>query len=263
MIKLFDRNPIQKAFSDAALQYDVLTSMHKEIGRELTGKLADIEGISSILDIGMGTGWFTNRLTNSFPEAKVIGLDFAPGMIDCAKNQNEGFEIVQAHARALPFKEKTFDLIVSNLAYQWVEDLPRAFNLCYSTLKENGVFCFTMFGRNTCKELFLCLENSSDKKAAERTLPIRKLASKTQVVEAIYGEGFKEVEEDDEQIKVHFPDMMALIKWIKDIGANTLERDVYMGKDLLTRAGDYYDKNFRDRLGIYATFEVIWVKAKK
>ena len=41
------------------------------------------------------------------------------------------------------------------------------------------------------------------------------------------------------------------MKWIKDIGANTLTNDFYMGKDLLVRANDYYNDNFRDRFGVF------------
>ena len=68
---------------------------------------------------------------------------------------------------------------------------------------------------------------------------------------------------DSEKVKVRFPDMMSLIKWIKNIGANALEKDIYIGRELLARMNDYYNLHFKDRLGIYATFEVIWVQAKK
>ena len=57
---------IRNAFSDASIQYDVLTGMHKEIGRELVDKIKDHEPAQYILDVGMGTGWLTNRLTYFF-----------------------------------------------------------------------------------------------------------------------------------------------------------------------------------------------------
>ena len=56
---------------------------------------------------------------------------------------------------------------------------------------------------------------------------------------------------------------MSMIKWVKDIGANALVKDTYMGKDLLLRTNEYYNANYQDRLGIYATFELIWVEAKR
>jgi malonyl-CoA O-methyltransferase len=262
VIDLIDKK-IRQAFSNAAVQYDVLTGLHKEIGRDLIKKIKHIDDCRYVLDIGMGTGWLTDRLAFTFPEANVIGVDFAPGMIDYAKKQNGGFQIIQADACALPFKKGVFDLIVSNLAYQWVEDVSLAFEKCYTSLKEKGVFSFNLFGHYTLDELFLSLERSLDNKNRDQRLTIRRLPSHAQVVDAVHKAGFQEIVSDYERIKVRFPDMMALIKWIKEIGANTLEKEIFTGKDLLNRANDYYNRHLKDRLGIYATFEVIWVEAKK
>ena len=83
MLNLIDKK-IRQSFSNAALQYDVLTSMHQEIGRELVKKVLN-ENAQYILDIGMGTGRMTRALSFYFPESKVVGMDFADQMIDVAK----------------------------------------------------------------------------------------------------------------------------------------------------------------------------------
>lgn len=254
---------IRDAFSDAAMQYDVLTSLHKEIGRELTKKLRGHESCAAVLDIGMGTGWFTRRLTDVFPDAMVIGLDFASGMIDVARQKEGTFKIVQADASRLPFKDNTFDLITSNLAYQWVDDLPGSFQLCYDRLNENGRFCLTMFGHHTFCELFAAIEACADRKSNEGGLCIRRLADQDQTAQALEAAGFHSRQVTAERIKVRFPDMMGLIKWIKDIGANALPKDIYIGKDLMARTDEHYNARYRDRLGVFATFEVIWVEARK
>jgi len=254
---------IRNAFSDAAMQYDMLTSLHKEIGRELTKKIMSHEPCSAVLDIGMGTGWFTRRLTNTFPDAIVIGLDFAQGMIARAQQKEGTFKIVQADAAQLPFKEGIFDIITSNLAYQWVGDLRQAFKLCYLRLNQTGTLCFTMFGRDTFHELFTALEICAQEGDQQRELAINRLADKDQVTGALRGVGFKNIKVSTERIKVRFADMMSLIKWVKDIGANALAKDIYMGKDLLRKTNDYYNAHYQDRLGVYATFEVIWVEARR
>ena len=94
-------------------------------------------------------------------------------------------------------------------------------------------------------------------------LPLRRLAKQDHVEEALRVGGFENAELDYERIKVRFPDMFALLKWLKSIGANMLDREVYVGKDWLHRANHYYNEHFQDHLGGYATFEVIWVQAKK
>ncbi len=262
IIDIIDKK-IRNAFSDAAMQYDVLTSLHKEIGRELTKKIMNHEPCLTVLDIGMGTGWFTKRLTDIFPEAMIVGLDSARGMIDCAQQKEATFKIVQADASKLPFKEEAFDIITSNLAYQWVGNLKQAFELCHLRLNKTGTLCLTMFGRDTFHELFTALEKCAQEGDQKRELSIHRLADKDQVTGALKQAGFNNIEVSTERIKVRFEDMMSLIKWVKDIGANALPHGMYMGKDLLLKANDYYNTRFQDRLGVYATFEVIWVEAQR
>lgn len=271
-LKLID-DKIRRAFSDSALQYDVLTGLHKEIGRELLAKAAAHEGNGPILDVGMvpmpicildvgmGTGWLTGRLKNYFPDARVIGIDFAAGMVDVAKMREKDCAIVQADARHMPFQENTFEMIASNLAYQWVGDLPKAFANCHAILKSEGKLHLTMFGYSTFHELFEALGKTRD--AAKGNIALPRLADRGQICDALVKAGFRDVNIGEEHIKVHFQDMLALVKWIKDIGANALMGDMFIGRDWLNRANAYYTRTFGDRWGVGATFQVIWVEARK
>ncbi len=265
MIIKFIEKRIQRAFSNAALHYDILTSLHKEIGRELLDRIvnAEKEGAKTILEIGMGTGWLTHRLTSLFPESLIVGIDFAPGMIQMAQKKQNGFHTIQADACQLPFQDNIFDVIVSNLTYQWIGDLSLGFRACFEKLKTNGLLFLTMFGYHTFSELFDSLENAKDSFPNKKALEIRRLAQKDQVAGALHQAGFSHVQLDSERIKAHFPDMMDLLQWTKAIGANLLERDSFVGKDLLGRAGDYYQQRYQDPFGVTASLEIIWVMARK
>ena len=258
-IDLID-SKIQNSFSKAALQYDVLAKLHREIGRELIHKINSTASCSALLDVGMGTGWFTEKLTHIFPAALIVGLDFAPGMIDVAKKAQGDFKIVQADGQALPFQKESFDIITSNLAYQWMGDLRKTFESCHETLQENGILSLTMFSYHTLNELFVALENCLKTQDA---FTIHRLASKEEIENAMASAGFRDISVLDERIKVRFPDFLSLVKWIKDIGANAIERDFYVGRDLLKRTGEYYEQHYKDHLGLFATFEVVWLTAKK
>ncbi len=259
MLNIIDKK-IRQSFSDAALQYDVLTSMHQEIGRELVQKVLN-EQAKYILDIGMGTGRMTRALSFYFPESKVVGMDFADQMIEVAKAKCEKHYIVQADAQALPFGKKTFDLIVSNLALQWMNNLEHALSLCYEKLNQEGLLCITLFGRETFHELFESMD------AAHREMntkgEIRRLVSFDEVNNLIQHTRFKNIEMDYERIKTHFPDVKSLLEWIKKTGANGLSRNFYFGKEFLEKVTAYYEEKYTDRLGIVATLEVIWIKARK
>jgi len=262
MLKMIDQK-IRDAFSSSAMQYDVLTSLHKEIGRELTKKLLDNENTKQILDVGMGTGWMTHRLKYFLPESRIIGMDFADGMIDQAKTKYDDITILQADARDLPFKADVFDLIISNLAYQWIRKLPSAFGECHRALRKDGKIYLTMFGYETFRELFETFNTVIASNKDEQVLTINRLANRDQVSGAMKEAGFRDIHIDYERIKIRFNDMVGLVKWIKDIGANCLGNSVYLGKDLFEEANQYYERNYKDRLGVYSTLEVIWVWAKK
>ncbi len=258
IFKLID-NHIRRAFSNSAVHYEVLAGLQNEIGRELVQRIQNEDNCAHILDVGMGTGRMTNRLSLFFPDTRVIGIDFSDGMIAAARKKYDGFKIVQADAAALPFREETFDIVVSNLAYQWVDDLEQAFRASYGVLKERGVFCATLFGGRTLEELFVSFENS-----AWNSVPLlKRLAGEDAVFAAARQAGFGDPEIKTELIKTHFPDMLALLKWLKGIGANRMNRDFYFGRDWLRRANEYYFKNFNNRWGVQASFEVIWIYAKK
>jgi hypothetical protein len=68
-----------------------------------------------VLDLGTGTGLAAFVAARRYPEAEVVGVDLAPGMVEQARRNtppelagNVRFE--QADAVALPFEDGTFDL---------------------------------------------------------------------------------------------------------------------------------------------------------
>ncbi|MBI4308893.1 MAG: methyltransferase domain-containing protein [Candidatus Omnitrophica bacterium] len=250
---------VRKAFTDAADQYDILTSLHKEIGRELVKKTARLDA-ARILDVGCGTGYVANKAKFFFPESAIVGLDLSEGMLGKARQLHEGIPIdwVQADAQALPFKAETFDLLLSSLAYQWAEDLSAAFQEAYRILRPGAVFNITLFGGRTCEELFLSLTANNPQFKA------RSLPGVDQTREALGRAGFGHVDIDFELIKIEFKNVFELLQWLKAIGANTTDLDtIFLGKQMLARVDEYYHKHFPYNAGICASFEVIWAYAQK
>ena len=251
---------VQQAFSRASMRYDVLASLHREIGRELTKKIrVHHKDFASILDVGMGTGWFTNRLAHIFPESRVVGLDYALGMIEKAKQHEGPFQMVVADMIQPPFLDGQFDLITSNLAFQWMTPIDEAFQQSHRILSDGGFLCGTLFGRETFYELFALIE----KEFSDEEIQIQRLPSVEEIRNAFVKNGFLDVSVDYERIKVRYTNLMDLLHWVKGLGANRLERNFYLGKNRLKHLCEIYDATVRDHLGVYATLEVIWFKGKK
>src|SRR3990167_6992254 len=111
-------NRIREKFSRAAVHYEKLTGLQQAVGSKLLNDTS-VQKANRILDVGMGTGWLTERLCRTCPLGKVVGIDFALGMLQLAQKKQCRFKIIAADARCLAFKDATFDAVVSNLAYQW------------------------------------------------------------------------------------------------------------------------------------------------
>lgn len=74
-----------------------------------------------------------------------------------AKTSNE----VIAHSvvcdeEFLPFKEETFDLVLSSLTLHWTNDIPSALSQIKNVLKPDGAFIGNMFAGGTLRELRHC-----------------------------------------------------------------------------------------------------------
>ncbi len=254
-------NIVRRAFSDSAAQYEVLSGLQYTIGCQLAKRFLPIAQAARVLDVGMGTGQLTNRLCSAYPQAKIIGIDFAQGMALKAKEKYQTFEALVADALALPFCAESFNAIISNVAYQWVQDLPTAFTEARRVLKKGGMFYATLFGRETLRELFESLESVEVLGTHKREFV--RLADKNVVHKSFADAGFKDIEIESEINKTCFEDVRSLLVWLKLIGANRLNRRVYMSPRIWAKACEYYERNFKGRCGVTASFEVVWVKGRK
>ena len=138
-------------FSDAAATYDKAAFVEQEIGDRLFERLSQIKiQPKSILDLGCGTGLSIPKLQKLFPDAQIIGLDFAIGMLNFASKHSS---TVCANALQLPFPDNSIDLIFSNCCMPHIKDLPKLFAEVQRVLGEDSLFLFTNYGPDTLQEL--------------------------------------------------------------------------------------------------------------
>lgn len=65
-----------------------------------------------VLDIGCGKGFLLYDLTKAVPGLEVFGLDVSQYAIDNAKEEIRS-NLIQGHAKALPYHDNEFDLVIS------------------------------------------------------------------------------------------------------------------------------------------------------
>ncbi|MCF6157020.1 MAG: class I SAM-dependent methyltransferase [wastewater metagenome] len=104
----------------------------------------------SILDLGVGTGYLTSRILETFPSAKIIAVDAAELMVEKAKLRLKDYQ-KQVLFRISTFQElpdkgnttlANLDIVVSSFAlhHLYKEEKLRLLTYIYSVLKPNGWF---------------------------------------------------------------------------------------------------------------------------
>jgi ubiquinone/menaquinone biosynthesis C-methylase UbiE len=73
-----------------------------------------------LLDVGCGTGQLLRSAAAIFPQAELVGVDPAAGMVRQAASSLPNDLVrrfVQGSAEALPFEDASFDLVVSTMSF--------------------------------------------------------------------------------------------------------------------------------------------------
>ena len=104
----------------------------------------DVAG-KRVLDLGCGYGWHC-RYAAERGAQQVLGLDLSRRMLERASRENGGpgitYQLCGIEDYAYP--EGAWDLVVSNLALHYVEDLEAVYRKVYRTLVPGGVFLFNI-----------------------------------------------------------------------------------------------------------------------
>ncbi|MDZ7783121.1 MAG: malonyl-ACP O-methyltransferase BioC [Halioglobus sp.] len=95
---------VAASFGRAAAHYDSAARLQREVGADLLEELGRIRREPrTVLDLGCGTGLFTDALREHFPAARHLGLDLAEGMVRHARERRGApggcFEGIPADAR--------------------------------------------------------------------------------------------------------------------------------------------------------------------
>ena len=107
--------------------------------------LPDVEG-KHVLDAGCGPGVYTEWVVEC-GAARVVALDVSPRMVESARKRLTGrAEIVRADlAESFDFLESiSFDIVLSALALDYVEDWSRVFREFHRVLRGPGVLVFSV-----------------------------------------------------------------------------------------------------------------------
>ena len=255
---LFDRRA-WRLHRDRAARSGCVGFLHVEVADRLVERLDDVGRQFRIaLDLGCHNGAVSRALICRPGIERVVSADPSAGFV----LRGRGIRIA-ADPELVPFREKSFDLVVSALALHWVGDLPGALIQLRRILKPDGLFLAAMLGGRTLAELRTALfeaELAEEGGVSPRVSPSAELGD---VAALLLRTNFVMPVADAETITVTYPDALALMRDVRGMGetnALSARRRKPLRRSTLARAAAFYAERFGlpDRR-IPATFEILFL----
>ncbi|MFA6063225.1 MAG: malonyl-ACP O-methyltransferase BioC [Gallionella sp.] len=266
---VIDKQAMRRAFSRAAPNYDATAVLQREVCTRMLERLDYIKlQPARLLDAGSGTGWGGRQLAEKYPAAQIVSLDIAIGMLQTAQDKSSWWKKlfggagplqVCADVEALPLAANSVEMIWSNLAVQWCNDLPATFVELHRVLKTEGMLMFSTLGPDTLKELRQAF------KGVDERSHLNRFADMHDIGDMLMQAGFAEPVMDMEYMTLTYEDVRGVLHDLKGIGAHNATAgrgQGLMGKAAWARLLDNYEKLRRDGR-LPATYEVVYGHAWK
>jgi malonyl-CoA O-methyltransferase len=155
-----DARVARRRFERAAKTYAGASRIEAEIGSRMLERLDYIKlAPKRVLDAGSGPGRDAALLGKRYPQAQIVALDFARGMLDQERglfarlfSRNEKHSLC-ANFERLPLAAGSVDMLWSNMALHWAADPAAALREFHRVLAVDGLLMFSTLGPDTLAEL--------------------------------------------------------------------------------------------------------------
>jgi SAM-dependent methyltransferase len=241
---LFDR-ALLRARQRRALKLEPAEFLLDRVAEDIDERLrAVLRDFSDAADIWTPRALLRPPLRDRFKTVAHIGLDGSAQEV-------------------LPLQPASLDLIVSGLAFQFVNDLPGVLAQIRRSLKPDGLLLAAMIGGDTLTELrqaFAAAEAECEGGVSPRVAPFADLRDAGGLLQRA---GFALPVTDLDRVVVRYDSAFALMADLRRMGATNIlneRRRTPTRRATLLRMAQLYADRFADSDGrIRATYDVIWL----
>jgi SAM-dependent methyltransferase len=241
---LFDR-ALLRARQDRARRDGPATFLLDRVAEDMQERLrAVLRDFQNAADVGTAGDQVRNALVSRV--AQIAHVDLA-----------------DSESEPLALAPETFDLVVSALAFQFVNDLPGVLTQIRRALKPDGLLLAAMLGGDTLVELrqaFAAAEAECEGGVSPRVVPFADLRDAGSLLQRA---GFALPVTDVDRIVVRYDNAFALMQDLRRMGATNIlveRRRTPTRRATLVRMAQLYGERFADADGrIRATFDIVWL----
>lgn len=263
---LLDTEAVRRYADRASASYDEFAVLAARLREQMIERLGWIAfEPETALDLGSGTGHAAIALARRWPKARVVALDFAPGMLRETERHDEAgrCERLCADAFDVPLPDASVDLVFSNLLLPWCADLDAVFAEVARLLRPRGLFTFTTCGPDTLSELRDAWRQADD------GVHVHPFTDMHDIGDGLIRAGLVEPVLDVSRFTLTYPDLAAVALDLKSTGAQNAASDRARG---LTGRARWqavergYEAHRRDGLlpaTVEAVFGQAWARLEK
>ncbi|KAL7437828.1 hypothetical protein ACHAXM_005853 [Skeletonema potamos] len=176
----------------------------------------------------------------------------------------ETYKLVAEEEGPFPFPDGTFDLVISSMAFHWINDLPRLLTEIKRVLKPDGCLLFALPGGNTLPELRSSLVLAELERTGGVSTHLGPYIDLSNVGGLLTGTGFKLPTIDVDDIQIGYPNMMVLMEHLGRMGEGNacLNRKERVGLGTFVGAACLYSELYpaedEEDGGIVASAQIIY-----
>ena len=215
---------IKQRFTKKLNFYNDNAKIQKQMAEKIIEFLPQ-KKFNSVFEIGCGTGFLTKLLYKNIEYANYTALDIVSDCYNYINKIDPNIEFLSDDAEEyIKTDNQKYDLIISNAAFQWIEDLPDFVFKLTKMLNQNGFLLFSIFGKENFREIFYILGKSL------------KYYSKNELNEVFQNFQIK----IEEEIRIlSFKTPKDVLKHIQTTGVNALAEETWTRQDLTTFETEY------------------------